>query len=146
MHKQFRAPSPASGDTHGQSPAEESLPRPVKLSRRRHPRYKCEGRAEVFVPHGALLFQGRILNLSLSGCFIESRNLNLERGTRVEVSFVARQLQVRVAGHIAILYRNQGVGIAFDNPNPRQNRQITELVMELGEQSVSTGFCEKGSA
>jgi len=100
-------------------------------NRRRHPRFSCEGYAEVFVPHGALLFRGKILDLSLSGCFIATPSLNLERGTRVEVYFVARQMQVRIGGHIAALHRRRGAGIAFQNLDSRRSRQITELLSEL---------------
>lgn len=61
--------------------------------KRVHPRYGCEGHAEVFLPHAGLLIRGRILNLSMSGCYIETALLNLERGTQVEVYFVTNQLQ-----------------------------------------------------
>jgi PilZ domain len=107
----------------------------LQANRRRHPRYPCEGRAEVFVPHGALLFQGRILDLSLSGCFIETLTLNLERGTHVEVFFVAGQMQFRIAGHIAVLHRKRGAGIAFQSLSPRRARQVADLVHELQEAS-----------
>lgn len=100
-------------------------------NRRRHPRYSCEGRAEVCIPHGGLLFRGKILDLSFSGCFIETAALNLERGTPVEIFFVARQLQFRIAGHIAVLYPKKGAGIAFDPLGPRRTREITELIAEL---------------
>lgn len=115
---------------------EQVLQEAMGENRRRHPRYPCEGRAEVFVPHGALLFEGRILNLSLSGCFVETPRLNLERGTRVEVFFATRQVQIRIAGHIAILHRGRGAGIAFDGLSPRLTRQIADLVSELAEQGV----------
>lgn len=105
----------------------------MQANRRRHPRYTCEGHAEVFVPHGALLFQGKILDLSISGCFIETPTLNLERGTHVEVYFVARQMQFRVAGHIAVLYRKRGAGISFQNLSQRIVRQVTDLLRELKE-------------
>lgn len=100
-------------------------------NRRRHPRFACEGHAEVFVPQGALIFRGKILDLSLSGCFIETPTLNLERGTRVEVYFVARQMQFRIGGHIAMLHRKRGAGIAFQELDPRRSRQISELLGEL---------------
>jgi hypothetical protein len=106
--------------------------------RRRHPRYLCEGSAEVFLPHGALLFQGKILDISLSGCFIETPDLNLERGTHVEVYFVTRQLQFRVAGHIAVLYRKRGAGIAFRDMGPRRTRYVAELLHELKELAETT--------
>lgn len=55
----------------------------------------------------------------------------LERGTSVEVSFSTRQLPFRVAGHIAVLHRNRGAGIAFREMIPRRARQIADLVSEL---------------
>jgi hypothetical protein len=116
-----------------ESPAGPSNSVNHQPNHRGHPRYLCEGHAEVFLPHGALLFQGKILNLSLSGCFIETPALNLERGTHVEVYFVARQLQFRVAGHIAVLYRNRGAGIAFQDMGPRRARHVADLVHELKE-------------
>jgi len=112
----------------------------MQANRRRHPRYACEGHAEVFVPHGALLFQGKILDLSLSGCFIETPALNLERGTHVEVYFAARQMQFRVAGYIAVLYRRRGAGIAFRNLSPRRAQQVADLVRELKEAAEATAI------
>ncbi|MGH9588407.1 MAG: PilZ domain-containing protein [Acidobacteriaceae bacterium] len=100
-------------------------------NRRRHPRYACEGRAEVCVPHGGLLFRGKVLDLSFSGCFVETVALNLERGTPVEIFFVARQLQFRIAGRIAVLYPKKGAGIAFDPLGPRRTREISDLIAEL---------------
>jgi hypothetical protein len=100
-------------------------------NRRRYPRFSCEGHAEVCVPHGGLLFRGRILDLSLSGCFIQAPALNMERGTPVEVFFVARQLRFHVAGRIAVMHRRRGAGIAFQDLAPRRIRQIEELVSEL---------------
>jgi hypothetical protein len=104
---------------------------------RRHPRYACEGNAEVFLPHGGLLFRGRILNLSMDGCYIETALLNLERGTQVEVYFVTNQLQFRVLGNIAALRRKRGVGIAFLNISPRRVLQIATLVGELADRNLA---------
>lgn len=116
-----------------------------EAGRRRYPRYVCEGQAEVFVPHGALLFRGKILDLSLSGCFIETPAIDLERGTHVEVYFVTRQMNIRVAGHIAALRRKRGAGIAFQGLSPRLSRQIGELVCELREISEFGAKPESGN-
>jgi len=80
-----------------------AFPREQNREPRRHPPYACEGYAEVFLPHGGLLFRGRILDLSMSGCYIETALLNLERGTQVEVYFVTNQLQFRVLGNVAVV-------------------------------------------
>lgn len=103
----------------------------INANRRRHPRFACEGHAEVCIPRGGLLFRGKILDLSLSGCFIATAYLNLERGTPVEVYFVTHQLQFRVAGQIAVLHPRRGAGIVFEDLDSRRTRQITELLSEL---------------
>jgi hypothetical protein len=108
---------------------------PQPEENRRHPRYRCEGHAEVFLPQGALLFRGRILNLSVSGCYIETATLNLERGTQVEVYFVTNRLQFRVLGNIAAVRRKRGAGISFLNISPRRELQIAMLVSELAEET-----------
>jgi hypothetical protein len=104
--------------------------------KREHPRYGCEGYAEVFLPQGGLLFRGRILNLSLTGYYIETALLDLERGTQVEVYFVTNQLQFRVLGNIAALRRKRGAGIVFVNLSPRRALQIATLVSELAEKGA----------
>lgn len=101
--------------------------------KRRHPRYECDGYAEVFLPHGGLLFRGRILNLSVSGCYVETAMANLERGTLVEVYFVTNQLQFRVHGNIAEVRQKRGAGISFLNLSRRRAMQIAALIGELAE-------------
>ena len=102
--------------------------------KRRHPRYPCDGHAEVLLPQGGLLFRGRILDLSVSGCFIETTMPNLERGTLVEVFFVAHQLQFRVQGNIAEVRQKRGAGVSFVNLGPRRAIQISALIDELAQQ------------
>jgi PilZ domain len=99
--------------------------------RRRTPRYVCDGTAEVLLPYAGLRVAGRISNISIAGCFIEAPSINLERGTQVEVKFVANQLCFRVAGNIISLRPRVGVGIAFLHPHERVLKQIGELIDEL---------------
>jgi hypothetical protein len=113
--------------------AEPQSAEPPVEEKRRHPRYRCDGTAEVFLPHGGLLLRGRISNLSVSGCYVETAMLNLERGTLVEVYFVTNQLQFRVQGNIAEVRRKRGAGISFVNVSPRRALQIARLVRELAE-------------
>lgn len=101
-----------------------------------HPRYRCDGYAEVFLPRGGLLFRGRILNLSQTGCYIETALLDLERGTQVEVYFVTNQLQFRVLGNFAAMRRKRGAGIAFLNVSPRRALQISMLIDEIVAKEV----------
>jgi hypothetical protein len=113
---------------------------PEVPERRRSRRYACEGRAEVFLPHGGTVIRGRILNVSSRGCFIEAPNINFERGTHVEVFFESKQLQLRVAGSVAILNPRRGVGIAFLHLSVRIARQLQELIRQLSEDDSEPVF------
>src|SRR6201997_5940946 len=118
----------------GGEAAGSKLPANRIKDKRRHQRYACNGYAEVFLPHGGLLFRGRILDLSVSGCFIETLLPKLERGTSVEVYFVTNQLQFRVQGNIAEVREKRGAGISFVHVSPRRAVQIALLIGELAEQ------------
>ena len=55
------------------------------VERRQHPRFAVDGWAEVVVADGSLLFRGRVLDVSLAGCYIETEaRLRLAPGTLVE--------------------------------------------------------------
>ncbi len=101
--------------------------------RRKHTRYRCEGIAQVSLPHAGLRISGQISDLSVAGCFIEAASVKFERGTQVEVYFETNRLQFRVAGNVLVLRPGLGVGILFLNPNARVTRQIAELIQELAE-------------
>ncbi|MBV8436502.1 MAG: PilZ domain-containing protein [Silvibacterium sp.] len=73
------------------------------------------------------------MDLSVSGCFIETAMPNLERGTLVEVYFVTNQLQLRVQGNITEVRQKRGAGISFVNVSPRRAERIAALVSELAE-------------
>jgi hypothetical protein len=100
-------------------------------NRRKHRRFNCDGRAQVCLPNGGLLISGRIVDISIGGCFVESPRLRLERGTLVEVYFETRRLNFRVQGNITALRQGKGVGVTFLHPSFRIARQIRELVREL---------------
>jgi hypothetical protein len=72
----------------------------------------------------------------MSGCYIETALLNLERGTQVDVYFITNQLQFRVLGNVAVVRRKRGAGFAFLNVSPRKALQIATLVGELAQQQV----------
>jgi hypothetical protein len=116
------------------------IPHPIdalNADRRSHPRYACDGYAHIFGLNGELLFRGKILNLSLSGCLIETPDFKLERGMLVAVDVVAREIQCRVDGHIAVADREHVAGIAFRELGPRQAGPVADLIRELKETAES---------
>ena len=55
--------------------------------RRKHARYAVDGDAEVLLADGSQIFRGRVLDISLSGCFVATRaRLRMAVGAPVERS------------------------------------------------------------
>ncbi|WP_446742310.1 PilZ domain-containing protein [Silvibacterium acidisoli] len=120
-------------------PLETEAQRVREPDRRRHSRFRVEGQAEVFLPEGGLLLSGKILNLSRTGCYIETSLPGLKIGTYVEVFFVVNRFPLRVPATIAA-NRRLGAGIAFCNVNARQQERIVELIKELTGRQRAAGM------
>lgn len=101
--------------------------------RRREPRYGCAGAAEIVVPGCGLRFKGRIANLSFSGCLVEAA-CRLERGTRVELCFVAQGIPLRIPAHL-MEQRANGVSFRMGQLSARTLEQIAALIVELEKES-----------
>jgi hypothetical protein len=78
--------------------------------------------------------RGRIANLSLRGCLIQPKEDSwLRCHEAVEMTFVVRQLPVRVQGVVRLTHAGHGVGIQFTLLSERGKRQMRELIEELGD-------------
>ena len=109
---------------------------PEGANRRDFPRFACEGRAQICLPSGGLLLNGRILDISESGCFVQGSHIELEPGTEIEVFFVTKLYKFKVEGHIARLVTGRGVGVLFNSPSHRIISQIRKLISELQMQEA----------
>ena len=81
-------------------------------NRRESPRYDCDGNAEIHVVTTGRIVRGRIVNLSLGGCYIESA-AGLEIGSRVEIVLRLSGLAFRAVGEIRSCYGSSGIGVKF---------------------------------
>jgi len=104
--------------------------------RRRHERYACEGCAEVVVFHPDLLFRGEVKDISMTGCYIETRaRLNLKRHAEIELRFSANGRHLSSLARVMDLRPGRGVGIEFLPGDPRMDREFRELIQRLSEAS-----------
>jgi hypothetical protein len=121
-----RAGEVCSGGNMG---ADESA---VKKERRRHERFPCEGRAEVAVFNPDLLFRGEVKDISLTGCYIETRaRLTLKRHAEIELRFSANGQHLSSLARVMDIRPGKGVGIEFRPGDPRMDRQVRELIQRL---------------
>jgi c-di-GMP-binding flagellar brake protein YcgR len=101
------------------------------IERRQHTRYAVAAWAEVMVKDGTMLFRGRVLDVSLGGCYIETEaRLKLAPGTPVEMVFRVNDGVFRCEA-TSRMVRTRGAGFLFEGMDARMRRELDRLIAEL---------------
>jgi hypothetical protein len=100
--------------------------------RRKQERFACNGFAEVVLEDAAFLFRGTILDLSLTGCYVQSSaRLALAPGASVELRFSVKGDELRLLARLAIVRPGKGAGFEFFAvPRDMQSR-LASLIYKL---------------
>ena len=107
------------------------------VDRRAHTRYAVDAWAEVMVQDGSMLFRGRVLDVSVGGCYVQTEaRLRLAPGTRVEMVFRLGERVFRCDA-ISRMLRQRGAGFLFEGMNAAMRAELEALIQEL-ERSDST--------
>ncbi len=100
--------------------------------RRQHPRFAIDAWAEVLVPDGSLLFRGRVLDISLAGCFIQTEaRLHMRQRTPVEMIFRVKDAAFRIRATSRMVRRGIGAGFLFAEMSERTRLELDALIAEL---------------
>ncbi len=114
--------------------ADPAHAQPGGRERREASREEIDTSAVIHLIKIASLLQGRILDLSLSGCRIRTdERFPVGIYTRVEVEFRADGLPFRVGGVIQAIHDRQTVGIRFLDMSARRREQVEQLIEERHE-------------
>lgn len=117
-------------------PGAENLPAANMTAEvRRYPRYDCTGAVELSSPHTGRPLKGKLLNLSIGGCFAQA-DWPLEVGTRVEVRLELSGLSFRALGEVRMVDSRGGMGIEFGGMSAGGRQRLGELIAELEEGSA----------
>jgi c-di-GMP-binding flagellar brake protein YcgR len=101
------------------------------VERRQHTRYAVDAWAEVMVKDGTMLFRGRVLDVSVGGCYIETEaKLKLAPGTPVEMIFRVNDAVFRCDA-MSRMVRTRGAGFLFSSLDARVRRDLERLIQEL---------------
>ncbi len=96
---------------------------------RRDERYPVNGDAEVVVLGGTSLFRGRIMDISVSGCYIQTLAwVRLKPETPVEILFAVDGKVVRALGASRYVKSKVGIGFRFLKMNEEMQRKLDELI------------------
>jgi hypothetical protein len=89
--------------------------------------------AEVMVADGRMLFRGRVLDVSVGGCYIETEaRLRLAPGTPVEMIFRLNEEMFRCDATSRMI-RTKGAGFLFSNLSAKRQMELERLIRELSE-------------
>jgi hypothetical protein len=103
------------------------------VERRQHTRYAVDAWAEVMVKDGTMLFRGRVLDVSLGGCYIETEaRLRLAPGTPVEMVFRLND-EVFRCDATSRMIRTKGAGFLFSKLDTKVQMELERLIQDLGE-------------
>ena len=103
------------------------------VERRLHTRYAVDAWAEVLVKDGTMLFRGRVLDVSVGGCYIETEaKLKLAPGTPVEMVFRVNDRVFRCDAGSRMI-RTKGAGFLFSNLDAKSRMELEGLIRELSD-------------
>jgi hypothetical protein len=113
-------------------------PEPHDLDRRQSPRVRCGGLVNIVtLPSEGLSVPGKVLNLSLGGCGIETAS-PLPIGTRAEIMLRVHTASIRVLGEVRVHRGTHVVGVEFLLLSACGKYLLEDLIRELARhQSIS---------
>jgi hypothetical protein len=98
--------------------------------RRRAPRFKCEGSAEFRVGGTDVRTWGTFTDLSVHGCYIEM-TATFPVGAMVDLVLGLNGFRVNVKGEVRVPYPFLGIGVAFREISPENERELQAMVRSL---------------
>ena len=113
--------------------ASEHAPNPAK-DRRRNVRFGCAGSVRIIcLPSDGVLVPGRIRDLSLGGCNVQTE-LPLECGTLVDILARVNSSSFRAVGCIRMVAARAIAGLQFTRMSHGGEDVLVELLRELARQ------------
>jgi hypothetical protein len=101
---------------------------------RKHPRFECEGVAEIHLLGIERSCPARIEDLSLKGCKLvlpDEPEPDFNLPTVFELTFTVNELSFRVRGRSVGFRGTRCIGVEFVDLRPRSKRYILDMVEEL---------------
>ncbi len=106
--------------------------------KRRSPRYKCEGSAEVREEGCEVRTWATFTDVSLHGCYVEAQ-ATYPTGTVLQLKLEANGVRVETKGVVRVTYPYLGMGISFEELSEEGRANLKQLVMQLSHRCVVMG-------
>jgi hypothetical protein len=106
--------------------------------KRRSPRYKCEGGAEVREEGCDVRTWVTFTDVSLHGCYVEAQ-ATYPAGTILHLKLDANGIRLETKGTVRVSYPYLGMGIAFTEMTEENTTRLRQLVATLSRPCVVMG-------
>ncbi|MBZ5567896.1 MAG: PilZ domain-containing protein [Acidobacteriia bacterium] len=117
----------AASSTHG---AERRAGDRRQGERRRYPRYNCAGIASVRESNSHFGSEGRVLDISMCGCYVEMMSpMRVGTPIRLDINFSGHALSLPAIVRMAQL--NMGMGVEFTDVPPGEMEKLRQAIAEL---------------
>jgi hypothetical protein len=110
-----------------------SLPTPGDEDRRRSQRYSCRGEAKIVcLPSSGLFLPGKVRDLSLGGCCLETVSA-LDCGARTEIVVRVNSASFRAVSQVKAIRGGAAFGMEFVHLSARGQDMLADVVEELAK-------------
>ena len=106
--------------------------------KRRTPRYKLEGSAEMREPGRDLRTWATFSDISLHGCYVEA-TATADVGTVLQIKLEANGVRIETRGCVRVSYPSLGMGIAFTEMSEENRTHLRDLLTTISRPSVIVG-------
>lgn len=106
--------------------------------KRRSPRYRCEGSAEVREDGCDVRTWSTFTDISLHGCYVEAQ-ATYPAGTLLHMKLEVNGIRVESKGKVRISYPYLGMGIAFEDMSEENVDRMKQLLASLSRPAVIMG-------
>jgi len=106
--------------------------------KRRSPRYKCEGSAQLREEGCDVRTWSTFTDISLNGCYVEAQ-ATYPAGTLLHMKLEANGLRVETKGKVRVSYPYLGMGIAFEEISDENACHLKQLLASLSRPTAIMG-------
>ena len=108
------------------------------VEKRRSPRYKCEGSAEVREEGCDVRTWVAFTDISMNGCYVEAQ-ATYPAGTLLYMKVETNGVRVETKGRVRVTYPYLGMGIAFEDTSEENKEQLRRMLSTLSHRCVIMG-------
>lgn len=138
------APAPARDPNLEEHPAAvtagSAVPQPqfAGAEKRRSPRYKCEGSAEMREEGCDVRTWATFTDVSQHGCYVEAQ-ATYPVGSVLHMKLAANGITVETQGTVRVSYPYLGMGIAFTAMSDEERKRLRELLGTISHPTMIMG-------